>query len=107
VTVRRRQFLVSATLGITAACASKALGAQTPSDERPAGNSAVAPSKPATIIAPRTADDLRQALDKRSAVGSGLVCLKPESTITSTVENVPIAGETSIHALLVPENVGS
>ncbi len=53
----------------------------------------------------RNGDELQQAMDKQSVVGGGIVRLSREHHLTCSVSQASVAGETSIHALLVPAGV--
>jgi hypothetical protein len=53
----------------------------------------------------RDGDELQRVMDKQASQGGGVVRLVRDCTVTCRVRQMPIAGETSIHALLVPQGV--
>lgn len=101
--VNRRRFLADAASGVAAVCALPAQAAFAQGDEPSTGKQAA--GKSAAPITVRDGDDLQQALDKRAAAGGGTIRLSPDSSVTCQVRKIGLAGETSIHALLVPAGV--
>jgi hypothetical protein len=98
----RRQFLSSATAGAAAWALPKAVGIAQADEQSTKGNSREKLGEPVKV---RDGDELQRILDKQAIEGGGVVRLAPDSTITCLVRQAPIAGETSIHALLVPAGV--
>ncbi|HEY1598142.1 MAG TPA: hypothetical protein VGG64_00970 [Pirellulales bacterium] len=101
--VNRRRFLSDATVGVTAIWAMPVhatfVHADEPSaDKRTAG-------KPVASVSVRSGDELQQAMDKQAEMGGGTVRLARDSIVTCLARQGSIAGETSIHALLVPAGV--
>ncbi len=99
----RRRFLTSATAGVAAGWAMPIGSAFSQADE-PATR-AKAASAPVTTVSVHDGDELQRALDQQRTMGGGTVRLSGEKEITCLVRQASVAGETSIHALLVPEGV--
>ena len=99
----RRRFLSDAAKGITTAWAIPTHAAFAQAGEPSAGKKAE--DKPVASVNVRSGDDLQQAMDKQSVVGGGIIRLSRENNVTCLVRHAAVAGETSIHALLVPEAV--
>ena len=100
--VSRRQFL-SATAAGAAAWSIPMPAAFAQADELDAGQKAA--DKLASPLSVGSGDDLQHAMDRQSTMGGGVVRLGQAEDITCVVRQVPVAGETSIHALLVPKGV--
>ncbi len=101
--VNRRQFLAQATTGVAAACAIPTHAAFAQTDESNGGKNAA--GKPVESVSVRSGDELQQALERQSTAGGGIFRLSREDNVTCLVRQAAVAGETSIHALLVPEGV--
>jgi hypothetical protein len=101
--VNRRQFLADATTGLAVAWAMPTHAAFAQVDVPGAGTkTAEKPVVPVTVLG---GDDLQQAMERQSKMGGGIVRLSREENITCLVRQDCVAGETSIHALLVPEGI--
>ncbi len=101
--LNRRQFLSDATAGVTAAWTVSTHPAFAQADEPNTGKKSE--DKPVASISVHGGNDLQQAMDKQSAMGGGIIRLSRENNVTCLVRQASVAGETSIHALLVPEAV--
>ena len=99
----RRRFLSDAAKGVAAAGAIPTHAAFAQAGEPNAGKKAE--DKPVASVNVRSGDDLQQAMDKQSVMGGGIIRLSRENNVTCLVRHASVAGETSIHALLVPEGV--
>ena len=100
--VDRRQFLSRTSAGVAAACAmSRAAGAHA-DEPGPARQTQDKPSEPVRV---GDGDALQRVLDKQAEKGGGVVRLARDSKLTCQVREMPIARETTIHALLVPQGV--
>jgi hypothetical protein len=101
--VNRRRFLSDATIGVAAGWAIPAYATFAQAEEPGAGKRV--DGEPVESVSVRSGDELQQVMEKQSALGGGTVRLSRDSNVTCLVGQMPIAGEASIHALLVPAGV--
>ncbi len=101
--VNRRRFLSSATAGVAAAWAMPSGAGFAYADEPSAAKKTE--EKPGEPVSVRDGSELQRVMDKQAEKGGGVVRLSRDSNLTCLVRQMPVARETSIHALLVPEGV--
>jgi hypothetical protein len=101
--VNRRQFLSHATTGVAAAWAMPTQAVFAQADDPNSGKKAE--DKPVSPVSVGSGDDLQQIMEEQSAMGGGIVRLSRDNQVVCLVRQAPVAGETSIHALLVPHGV--
>jgi hypothetical protein len=101
--VSRRRFLSVVTTGAAAVWAIPTHVAFAQTDEPDADKKAE--NKPVAFIGVHSGDNLQQAMEKQSVMGGGIVRLSRETNVTCLVRQASVDGETSTHALLVPEGV--
>ncbi|HTM53322.1 MAG TPA: hypothetical protein VL175_04810 [Pirellulales bacterium] len=101
--IDRRRLLSRAMTGAAAACAIPSWATLAHADEPSAAKKSQ--DQPTDPVRVRDGDELQRLLDNKAASGGGVVRLARDSELTCLVRHVPIARETSIHALLVPQGV--
>src|SRR6476469_6754856 len=101
--IDRRRLLSRAMRGAAAACAIPSWATLAHADEPSAAKKSQ--DQPTDPVRVRDGDELQRLLDNKAASGGGVVRLARDSELTCLVRHVPIARETSIHALLVPQGV--